>query len=464
MGIDRWCSRAWDGRLCLLVALAATPGCLPDPDLSVGTRSSAMAPVPDAPMPNAPVPDAPASEAFVPEAFVPDALVGQFPQDAPQQPLCGDALLGGDFSLDDSALPTLYVDATTDAAAPDGSLAAPFRTLGEALLAGGDAAAGSAQALEPTRRVLVASGYYDENVAVPAGTLLLGGYDAESWEQGLGPSIISGSVYLGTATVLAGILSPEGYLIEDVAATTTPSAAPLTALRHFDVNGGVEVVPGARALLRDNVIAPVFYQTIGDPPGMRRALAVWVKGATVRADENHLVVPADDPASVDSGGFFTWNSCAWVTKNDITDYRSPVYLYGGLGVAATFNVIRRGENGVGAGANQALIAANSIQTYMPLSGCVYAITMEANAHPDIRDNTIYLADAGNRGILEEDGASRPTALLGNRFYSPRSGAALYIDHRGAVDPELITDVATLNALSGVPAIGGNTLTRVGAAP
>jgi hypothetical protein len=235
-------------------------------------------------------------------------------------------------------------------------------------------------------------------------------------------------------------------------------------LSHFEISGGVEVVPGARALLRNNVIAPVFYRTTGDPPGTRRALAVWANTATVRADGNRLVVPAEDPGSIISSGFFTWNSCAWVTKNDITDYRSPVYFYRGLGAAATFNFMQRAENGVGTSGNQALIAGNSIHAYMPVSGCVYAITMDEDAHPDIRDNAIYLSDAGNRGILEEDGASRPIALLRNHFYSPQTSAALYIHHRGAVDPELITDVGAVNALSGVPAVGSNTFTRVAAAP
>jgi len=448
MGIDKCCSRSWDSPLCLLLVLAGAAGCgqqAPDPIVSPNASSS--------------------SGTVVPEALAPAALVSEFPDDAPQQPLCGDPLLGVDFSLDDSGLPTLYVDAASDAAAPDGSLAAPFRTLAEALVTSGDVASGSGPALAPTRRVLVASGDYDEDVAIPAGTLLFGGYDAQRWEQGADHSVIGGSVYMGTATAPAGIVSAEGYLLAGTSGDlSSPSAAPLTALRHFAVNGGVSVVSGARALLRDNVIAPVFYRTTGDALGVRRALAVWVNVATVRADHNRLLVPAGDPGSIISNGFFTWDSCAWITENEVTDYRSPIYFYQGLGAAATFNVIRRAENGVGAQGNQALIAGNSIHTYMPLSGCVYAIHMHADAHPDIRDNTFYLSDVGNRGILEEDGASHPTALLGNRFYSPQSSAVLYTDHRGAVDPELITSVGALNALSGVPAVGGNTFARVAASP
>lgn len=454
MGIDKWRSRAWAGRLFLVAALAVAPGCgqqAPDPVLSPDASSSSDTAL----LPNT----------VVPTALAPAALVSEFPDDAPQQPLCGDPLLGSDFSLDDSGLPTLYVDAATDVAAPDGSLAAPFRTLGDALRASGEAASDSGEALAPKRRVLVASGDYDEDVAIPPGTLLLGGYDAQRWEPGADHSVIGGSVYLGTATAPAGIVSPEGYVLTGTTGTpSSPSAAPLTALRHFAVNGGVSVVSGARALLRDNVIAPLFFGTKGDPPGLRRAMAVLVNVATVRADHNRLIVPAGDPASIVSSGFFTWDSCAWITENEIADYRGPIYFYRGSGAAATFNVIQRGENGIGTSGNQALIAGNSIHTYMPLSGCMYAITMDADAHPDIRDNTIYLSNVGNRGILEEDGASRPAALLGNRFYSSQASPALYIDHRGAVDPHLITSVGALNALSAVPAVGGNTFARVAAAP
>ena len=80
-------------------------------------------------------------------------------------------------------------------------------------------------------------------------------------------------------------------------------------------------------------------------------MAVWVNVATVRADHNRLIMPAGDPASVISSGFFTWDSCAWITENEVTDYRSPIYFYEGRGVAATFNVIQRGANGVGAPAS-----------------------------------------------------------------------------------------------------------------
>jgi hypothetical protein len=433
--------------------LAGVPGC--GPPFADPPNSNAMPPS-DAVL----APDA----APAPDTLAPAALATQFLGDAPQQPLCGDPLLGPEFSLDDSGLPTLYVDAATGTLAPDGSPAAPFRKLAEALLVRDEAASVTGRALAPTRRVLVASGYYDEDVAVPPGTVLVGGYDAESWEPGAAPSVISGSVYLGTATAPAGIVSPEGYLIHDTTANAAPSTAPLTALRRFNVNGGVEVVVGSRALLRDNVIAPVFFSTVGDPPGTRRAMAVRVNVATVRADHNRLVVPADDPASIISNGFFSWESCAWITQNEITDYRGPIYFYRGAGAAATFNVIRRGANGVGANGNQALIAGNSISTHMPTPGCVYAIHMHEDAHPDIRDNTIYLTDTGNRGILEEDQASRPAALLANRFYAPRSNAALYIDHRGAVDPQLIASVGALNALPGVPTVGGNTFALVVSSP
>lgn len=456
MGINRcWC-RGWGESLYLLAALALLSGCGQQaPDTVV--ILDAMSPSAAAVAPNEP------------DTVTPAALAEQFADDAPRQPLCGDALLGAEFWLDDSGLPTVYVDAATDTLAPDGSSAAPFRTLASALLVSEDEAAfvfeqTFEQTLAPQRRVLVASGYYDEDVAVPPGTLLFGGYDAESWEPGAEPSVISGSVYLGTTTPPAGIVSPEGYLVQTTMANPIPSAGPLTSLRHFTASGGVAVVPGTRALLRNNVIAPVFYSTITDPPGMRRAMAVWVDGATVRADGNRLVVPADDPTSIVSNGFFNWESCAWITGNEIADYRSPIYFHEGLDAAATFNVIQRGQNGVGAGGNQALIAGNSIHTQMPSPGCVYAIHMHTDAHPDIRNNTIYLTHLGNRGILAEDRVSHPTALLGNRFYSPQSSPALYIDHRGAVDPHLITSIDAVNAIAGVPSIGGNTFARVAAAP
>lgn len=439
------------------MALASAPGCtdqLGEPAQIPDTIPTSET----APAPNVPASDPP------PSTPLPDELALEFHDDAPQQAICGDSLLSVDFSLDDSALPTLYVDPATDAIAPDGSLAAPFHTLVAALLTGLSATPNTGQAPGPARRVLVASGSYDEDVAIPPGTLLLGGYNASSWEPGQAPSVIGGSVYLGTAAAPAGIVSPEGYLIQDNSLSPpSPSAAPLTALRGFEVNGGVEVMPGTRALLRDNVIAPLFYRTAGDQAAVLRALAVWALGATLRADDNRLILPAEAPTSIASSGFFTWNSCAWVTQNQISDYRSPIYFYRGPGAAATFNVVQRGQNGVGANGNTALIAANFLHTQMPSSGCVYAISMHDDAHPDIRDNTIYLSDVGNRGILEEDKVSRPSAVLRNRFYSSQPSPALYIDHRAAVDPQLISSTEALNTLPGVPTLGGNTFTRTSVA-
>lgn len=455
MGMKR-CSRAWKGSLCLLMALAGTPACTDQLD--------EPAPIPDTKPASelAPGPNAPAQDAALPATPLPEELALEFEDDAPQHPLCGDPLLGADFFLDDAALPTLYVDPARDSLAPDGSQAAPFRTLAAALATGFDAAPGTGQAPGPTRRVLVASGSYDEDVAIPPGTLLLGGYDASSWEPGRAPSVIGGSVYLGTATAPAGIVSPEGYVIQDnTLSPPSPNAAPLTALRRFEVGAGVEVMPGTRALLRDNDIAPVLYRTTGDAAGLLRGLAVWAMGATLRADDNRLILPAEAPTSVSSAGFFTWNSCAWITRNQISDYRSPIYFYRGPGAAATFNVLQRAQNGVGTSGNTALIAANFIHAQMPFSGCVYALSMHEDAHPDIRDNSIYLVDVGNRGILEEDGASLPSALLRNRFFSSQAYPVLYVDHRATSDPRLTSSATALNSLPGVPTAGGNTLTRVG---
>jgi hypothetical protein len=105
---------------------------------------------------------------------------------------------------------------------------------------------------------------------------------------------------------------------------------------------------------------------------------------------------------------------------------------------------------------------------MPLSGCVYAVAMDEDAHPDIRDNAIYLTKSGNRGILEEDDVSYPTALLRNHFYSPLSSAELYIARFGATSaaaaPERSTNLGRLNALADVPEVGGNTFTHVSTAP
>lgn len=456
--MSSWCSRAWNGPLCLVAALASAPGC--NDQLGAPAQIPATNPASETAPPNVPSPDT-----LLPSTPLPEELALEFHDDAPQQALCGDALLSVDFSLDDSALPTLYVDPATDTIAPDGSLAAPFRTLAAALTTGLDATPDAGQAPGPARRVLVASGRYDEDVAIPPGTLLLGGYNASSWEPGQGPSVIGGSVYLGTATAPAGIVSPEGYLIQDnTLSPPDPSAAPLTALRRFEVNGGVEVMPGSRALLRDNVIAPLLYRTAGDSAGLLRALAVWAMGATLRADDNRLILQAETPTSISSSGFFTWNSCAWVTRNQISDYRSPIYFYRGPGAAATFNVIQRGQNGVGTQGNTALIAANFIHTRMPFSGSVYAISMDEDAHPDIRDNSIYLTDFGNRGLTEEDSASRPSALLRNRFYSSQPYPVLYMYLRATTDPHLISSAVGLNALPEVPALGGNTVTRTSATP
>jgi hypothetical protein len=126
--------------------------------------------------------------------------------------------------------------------------------------------------------------------------------------------------------------------------------------------------------------------------------------------------------------------------------------------------MRRTANGVRTDGNDALIAGNFIDASKPDGGCVYAVIMTEDAHPDIRDNRIFLADWGNRGILEMDVASRPTALLGNRFYAPRPSPALYMRHLTPVDATQITSVGAVNALSGIPAIGGNTFAQVAAAP
>ena len=103
MGIDMWCSRAWDGSLYLLVALTGAAGCT-QPLVAPGSSPSVSS-SPETPLVPATV---------VPTTVVPATLVSEFPDDAPQQPLCGDPLLGRDFLLDDSGLPTRYVDAASD--------------------------------------------------------------------------------------------------------------------------------------------------------------------------------------------------------------------------------------------------------------------------------------------------------------------------------------------------------------
>lgn len=442
--MDGWWSR--DGRLCLSMAFAGGV-----------VACGEMAPLPEL----SPTGSETTTALITPDEFVPAMLADQFAGDAPQQPLCGDPLLGADFVLEDSALPTTYVDAATRAAIPDGSASAPFRTIRQAFVAASNAAPVVALGLAPTRRVLVASGQYNEDVAVPAGAVLLGGYDAQTWQLGVGESVIGGSVYLGTSTLPDGIVSAQGtFYVSSSSAPPPVSTAPLTALKRFSVESGLEVVSGARALLRENVIAPLFFTSASD--GALRAIAVWVNEASVRADHNRVILPLEKPLEVISGGISTHRSCALITQNEITDYRSPIGLDRNPAAAATFNVLRRVENGIWTGGNQALIAGNLIDTHMPFSGCVYAIIMSEDAHPDIRNNKIFLNDVGNNGMLEEHTSSLPTALLGNRFYSPRSSPALYIDHRGPTELRHFVTAASVNALPGIPTIGDNTFAMVAA--
>ena len=460
MAVNRRCSRAWRW-LTPFAGLVGALGCAqPGPNAGYSLSDSGASPL-----------------------LSPAELASEFAKDTPQEPLCGDPLLAGDFPIDESGLPTLYVDGASDAAAPDGSRNAPFRTIGEALAAeapgtvvpdvvisnsgaprSSAATPGSGAALGATRRVLVADGYYEEDVAIPPGTLLLGGYDAARWEQGAGLPVIGGSVYVGTATPPASIVTTEGALSTGGAVPSNPSAVPLAALRHFEVANGVEIMPGARALLRDNLIAPVLYRATLDPPDYRRAIGVAADSATLRADHNRLVLPASNPAGVIGLGFYVSDSCAWVTENEIADYRSPISFYGGAGVAATFNQIERGQNGVCVGGNQALIAANSLQLSHPSVGCVYAVYMDDGASPDIRHNSILLNDLGNRGLTEAQGASHPIALLGNRFFSPQWSPVLYAVAHQDADPELIVDIGKVNSLPDVPEVGGNTFMRVPTAP
>lgn len=443
--MDGWWS--WDGRLYLLMAFGG---------VVVGCGEVAPLPEPS------PIGSETTTELVTPDAFVPAMLADQFSGDAPSQPLCGDPLLGSEFVLEDAGLPTMYVDAAAPAAEQDGSLAHPFRMIGSAFVADTLATSTATGGLAAKRRVLVAGGYYDEDVAIPPGTLLLGGYDPQTWEQGTSESVISGSVYVGTATLPDGIVTAQGTVAIGVVGTPTLGAAPLSALTRFSVEGGVAVVPEARALLRENVISPVFFTSIIDAPDALRAIAVLVNTASLRADHNRLILPLEEPAEVISNGFSTWDSCASITQNEIVDYRSPIGFSKGPAVAATFNVLRRVQNGIGTAGNQALIAGNLIDAHMPSAGCVYAISMAEDAHPDIRNNKIFLSDAGNNGILEEDTTSLPTTLLGNRFYSPLSSPSLYVDHRSSVEPRRFITAAAVNALPGIPAIGDNTFALVAA--
>ena len=148
------------------------------------------------------------------------AYTGQ--ADLPEN-LCSDAFLSPSFELgNDDQPPTLYVAASSPDSAPDGSRQAPFRTLTDAF----------ANAEGPAT-ILVAVGSY-ENVVVPPGMRVRGGYDPEDWTLGADPARVS---RLG-AVWFTGASDPD--LISELA--------------NFRVEGTIGVQ--GRVILRDNVLIP----------------------------------------------------------------------------------------------------------------------------------------------------------------------------------------------------------------
>jgi hypothetical protein len=352
------------------------------------------------------------------------AYTGQ--ADLPER-LCSDPFLSADFELgDQDELATLYVDASSPDNAPDGSREAPFQTLRDAF----DAAEGPAT-------ILVAVGSYDD-VVVPPGMRVLGGYDAEDWTLDADPASVS---RLG-AVGFTGASDPE--LISELA--------------NFRVEGTIAIGAQGRVILRDNVLIPELapLAVIEPDPDRFSALAVHADSAFLRAQGNQVLLPTEEPELVRSIGFDLQKSCARIVSNDIEAYRTPLSARESE-LVFNFNFVAEGRNGVSLMDTVASLTGNYFHLAMLPPGRTYAVYL-VRSQPVLRYNEFQLNGLGSAGLNEGTTDSDPLELVGNEFHLQAEAHLLYLDRQedGPIaDAQWVNDIETVNSLPDIPVLSGN---------
>ena len=363
-------------------------------------------------------------------------LRSRFSSEEPRAALCNEPFLvdergleGGVFVAHSlSAREVLYVDAASDVpvSTADGSEQKPFASIAPALLR---ASSGTS--------ILLAPGFYQENLQIPAGVWVLGQPQA-----GVEPAV-GRPVVTGTSVQFAASTGPEQ----------------ISRLENVEVHATVELLPGARVVLENNVLSPTLNELLAMPnnPDTHSAFAVRATGAALLAHSNQLFVTATDPGLVNSQGFRLSQTCALITDNHLVDFRTPFSLTDQSDAAIHFNAIEQGRNGFFIADSQASIVAN-YASLMNVAGCVYAVYMSGASRPDISYNLFYLQSSGTRGVDETSVDSDPAKLVGNAFRLRAPGTPIYLNYKGTgVATHYLTQIDEFNALEDIPEIGGNSL-------
>lgn len=396
-----------------------------------GTTSSATPPIGPPPVG--------VENSFVPfeVTFAPEDMVREFAAEKGLAP-CDDTLFTSDLDhVPGAEAPVLYVSADVAAAAPDdaapiadGSREAPFATIGGALES---AVAGTT--------VVVAAGTYDEGMRIPAGVLVVGGFDPTTWERTADKSVLTNGVYFQS--------TPASSV-----ATEHADSAAFASLSDFDVRRGVFVEPGSRVVLRDNVIAV-------DALTQPSRSGVEAVDAVLRAEDNTLVYAVDPaPDHAFDTGFKQTGGCSLMARNQVRGFRTSFRVKDAVGTAIVHNVVEGSYNGLWLENSDPVVAANAFYCIPPPQGCVYAMYMRLDSNPKVRNNHFFLSSLNTRGINEECVACDPEELWGNAFHTRSPGSVLYIDRNAAeletTSLDSLTDVESVNGMSDIAVIGDNT--------
>jgi hypothetical protein len=344
--------------------------------------------------------------------------------------LCDEAFLAAGFEFaDDEPLPTFYVDASSPAgAAADGTRAAPFRALTDAL---------NLAFIEGPHTVLVAAGNYEEKLNFAPGMRVFGGYDAETWTLSEDPTHVS--------------------RVGEVSFGGTEDATRISLLSHFEVEGAITIGPYARVILRNNVLNPALrpVEVTPDHPDPFVVSAVYAGQASLLAQGNQVRLPSEDPGQVFSTAFNLDGSCARIVSNDIESYRVALRASESE-VAYNFNFVADGMNGVMFFDSVGFAAGNYFHLVGSPAGCTYAAYL-AGSQPVLRHNEFHLNGRGSGGINESTIDSDPLELVGNEFYL-HSSTMLYFDRQ--VDGEAdvtpwLYEIDEVNALPDITLVSGN---------
>jgi hypothetical protein len=310
----------------------------------------------------------------------------------------------------------LYVDAAAPESldAADGSAQRPFRFIADAL---SHAASGT--------HVLVAPGSYAEDLTIPGGVAVSG----------------REAVVVGTSVTFQASAGPDE----------------ISRLEGLEVHASLNLLPGARVVLEDNVLSPALtsLSAVTGVPDTDNANAVTATGAALRASNNRVFVSAPDPLTVNSQGFRLLDTCAVLTDNTLSGFRTP-FVLDETDAAVQFNVIDQGMNGFLIKDGRAVISAN-YGSFANMHGCNYVAYMQGVTHPEFSHNQFYLQDVGTRGINEASVDGDPEKLVGNAFRLRVYLTPVYFDRQGPDTLLEFTSVTAVNVLGDIPEVRGNTL-------